>query len=336
MDGVDDVREKTYTYLRMALVALLVALGFSVIWQTYQQGWTPLDSVSAYYYSPAQGIFVGSLIGLGACMIALRGVNAVEEAFLNLGGMFAAVVAVVPTSRGKDYQTAIQACRESDSPLLTQQGAGRFDCPTVRALAAATRANVENNLLALVVVGALSLAAVWYFTTRNRTPGGGTHSLSFRWGFWSALALVAAAGILLAVDLDFVIANVHFISATGLLVSIVVVAVSNAVREEGTVVPGSGRRMTGPAVRAGMTALQPRRDHRLNVYAGLAWALVVVAVLGAIGVVVGLVSLFWVELAVAALFVAFWLAQTLGELPPTAGGGGLDTTAADTPSGHAR
>ena len=68
-----DVREKTYAFLRMTLVALLLALGVAVIWQTYRQGWQTLDSVSAYYYTPAQPIFVGALIGLGACMIALRG-----------------------------------------------------------------------------------------------------------------------------------------------------------------------------------------------------------------------------------------------------------------------
>jgi hypothetical protein len=34
----------------------------------------------------------------------------VEEVFLNLGGMFAAAVAIVPTSRGEDYETAVRAC----------------------------------------------------------------------------------------------------------------------------------------------------------------------------------------------------------------------------------
>ena len=63
-EGTVDVREKTYTFLRMTLVALLLSLGAAVIWQTYRQGWQILDSVSAYYYTPAQPIFVGSLIGL--------------------------------------------------------------------------------------------------------------------------------------------------------------------------------------------------------------------------------------------------------------------------------
>ena len=185
-----DVREKTYTFLRLTLVALLVGLGVAVIWQTYRQGWQILDSVSAYYYTPAQPIFVGSLIGLGACMIALRGENTPEEVFLNLGGMFAAGVAVVPTSRGADYLTAIEACRQPRHRRGT-------DCPTVRALEQATRANIENGLVALLVVAALALAATWFLASRDTSPGGGTRSLAFRWGFWTSVAVVAVTAVLL-------------------------------------------------------------------------------------------------------------------------------------------
>jgi hypothetical protein len=116
----------------MALVALLVGLAVAVLWQTYRQGGKILDSVIAYYYTLAQGIFVGALIGLGACMIALRGGNVPEEVFLNLGGMFAAGVAVVPRSRGTDYRTAVEACRRSDSRSLPRRGPGASTAPRSR------------------------------------------------------------------------------------------------------------------------------------------------------------------------------------------------------------
>jgi len=313
-----DVREKTYTFLRMALVALLLSLGVAVIWQTYRQGWHILDSVSAYYYTPAQPIFVGALIGLCACMIALRGENTPEEVFLNLGGMFAAGVAVVPTSRGGDYRSAIEACKQAGSPLLTQQPGG-VDCPSVLALEQATRANVENNLVALLVVGALALAATWFLASRNTSPGGGTQSLAFRWGFWTSVAVVAVTAVLLVVNLDVIIANYHFISAVGLFVCIVAVALSNAVRRDGIDVPGSGLAMAVPGLRAGVAAMRPQPGRRPNLYAGFAWALLVVAVVGVIAVRVGLISLFWLELVAALLFILFWLAQTLAELPPVPG-----------------
>jgi hypothetical protein len=311
-----DVREKTYTFLRIALVGLLVSLGAAVIWQTYRQGWRTLDSVSAYYYTPAQGIFVGALIGLAACMIALRGGNTPEEVFLNLGGMFAAGVAVVPTARGADYRTAIEACRQADSPLLTQKGTAGFDCPTVRALEEATRANVENNLVALLVVGALALAATWVLASRDTSAGRGTRGLAFRWGFWTSAALLAVTAILLVVNLDAVVANYHFVCAVGLLVCIVAVALSNAVRHEGIRVAGSGVAMAVPGLRAGVTALRPEAGRRPNLYAGFAWALLAVAVVGVLAVRAGVVSLFWLELVAALLFILFWLAQTFTELPP--------------------
>jgi len=323
-----DVREKTYTFLRMALVALLLSLGVAVIWQTYRQGWHILDSVSAYYYTPAQPIFVGALIGLCACMIALRGENTPEEVFLNLGGMFAAGVAVVPTSRGGDYRSAIEACKQASSPLLTQQPGG-VDCPSVLALEQATRANVENNLVALLVVGALALAATWFLASRNTSPGGGTQSLAFRWGFWTSVAVVAVTAVLLVVNLDVIIANYHFISAVGLFVCIVAVAVSNAVRRDRLEVAGSGAAMAGPGLRAGLTALRPEAGRRPNLYAGFAWALLAVAVVGVIAVRAGLVSLFWLELAAALLFILFWLAQTFAELSPRDEGSDAGT-AADT------
>jgi hypothetical protein len=310
-----DVRERTYTFLRMALVALLVSLGVAVIWQTYRQGWRLLDSVSAYYYTPAQGIFVGALIGLGACMIALRGGNTPEEVFLNLGGMFAAGVAVVPTARGADYRTAIEACRQADSPLLTQKGTIGFDCPTVRALEEATRANVENNVVALLVVGALALAATWLLASRDTSPGGGTRGLAFRWGFWTSAALLAVTAVLLWANLDVVIANYHYVCAIGLFVCIVAVALSNAVRRQGIEVAGFGLAMAVPGMRAGVTALRPEPGRRPDLYAGLAWALLAVAVVGVIAVRAGVVSLFWLELVAALLFILFWLAQTFAELP---------------------
>jgi|tagenome__1003787_1003787.scaffolds.fasta_scaffold20979464_5 hypothetical protein len=321
-----DVREKTYTFLRMTLVALLVGLGVAVIWQTYRQGWQILDSVSAYYYTPAQPIFVGALIGLGACMIALRGGNTPEEVFLNLGGMFAAGVAIVPTSRGADYRTAIEACRQPDSP--------RSDCPTVRALEQATRANIENSLVALLVVGALALTATWFLASRDTSPGGGTRSLAFRWGFWTSVALLAVTAVLLVVNFDVIVANYHFICAVGLFVCIVAVAVSNAVRREGIEVPGSGTAMAGPGLRAGLTALRPAAGGP-NVYAGFAWALLAVAVVGVIAVRLGLVSLFWLELAAALLFILFWLTQTFAELPGRARGANAGT-AGDTAGAPSR
>jgi len=121
---------KSYRYLRIAMVGLLIALAAAVFYQSSQQG-SFLASVSAYYYTPAQAVFVGALIGLGACMIALQGLTDAEDQFLNLGGIFAIVVAIVPTGRGADFQTAVQACRESGGTLLTQRASANLELPNL-------------------------------------------------------------------------------------------------------------------------------------------------------------------------------------------------------------
>jgi hypothetical protein len=168
--ALDRAWASSYTYLRLAIVGLLLALGAAVLYQTVRQGWTVLSSVSAYYYTLAQAIFVGALIGVGTCMIALRGWHDVDEIFLNLGGMCAMVVAIVPTARDEDYRTARRACDAAAGPLLTQAPRQGLDCPTIQALEAATRANVDNNSAALLFVGAVGIVAalvfVWGATSR--------------------------------------------------------------------------------------------------------------------------------------------------------------------------
>jgi hypothetical protein len=139
-----ETQAKSYRYLRIAMIGLLLALAAAVFYQSSQQD-SFLASVSAYYYTPAQAIFVGALIGLGASMIALQGMNDAEDVFLNLGGMFAIVVAIVPTGRGADFNSAVRACRASGGTLLTHQASTNLDCPGVLALQDATRANVERT-----------------------------------------------------------------------------------------------------------------------------------------------------------------------------------------------
>ena len=86
----------TYRYLRWVMVAALVALFLSVLIQSVKAGcW--LGSVSAYYYTPARTVFVGSLIAFGAALIAYKGRAPEEDVALNFSGYLAIVVAMVPT-----------------------------------------------------------------------------------------------------------------------------------------------------------------------------------------------------------------------------------------------
>jgi hypothetical protein len=321
-----ETQAKSYRYLRIAMVGLLLALAAAVFYQSSTQD-SFLASVSAYYYTPAQAVFVGALIGLGACMIALQGTNYAEDVFLNLGGMFALVVAVVPTGRGADFDTAVRACRESGGTLLTHQASKNLDCPGMLALRDATRANVENNMAALLAVGglALVLAAVFLFkdwTAKRRTPGWrgwvvflfkdwtvkrGTPGWGWVLGGFLAAVLVWLGGLIaLAASVDWLARHAHYIAASGLLLGILAVAGANVHRRE--------EKPTLAVVLRGGVLKAPRRYF----YTGVAVAMLVVAgVLIVLWAAFNVISLFWVEILVAFLFVLFWIAQTI-ELELTA------------------
>jgi hypothetical protein len=303
-----DILAKSYRYLRTAMVGLLVCLAVAVVYQSWRQGHL-LGSVSAYYYTPAQAIFVGALVGLGACMIALKGTTPVEDVFLNLGGVFAAVVAIVPTARDADYRAAVRACQEAETPLLTERASTELDCPTVQALADATKANVENNLSALLVVGALALLAAVLFALRDGTLNRQADRRAVRsfWlGFVVALVLWLAGLTARLTSLQWLIDNAHFLAAAGLFLCLLVVAIANARRVEGKQSGGVSR------VRQSLDAvgelIAVRRHDR---YIWIARLMLLVAAGSAVLMFADLITLFWLEIAVFGLFIAFWTVQTI-------------------------
>ncbi|MFL6272393.1 MAG: hypothetical protein ACJ75A_20050, partial [Actinomycetes bacterium] len=79
---VSDTLAKSYRYLRLAMVGLLLCLAVSVVIQSWRQG-DLLGSVSAYYYTPAQAYFVAALVSIGVCLFCLRGSTEVEDVLLN-------------------------------------------------------------------------------------------------------------------------------------------------------------------------------------------------------------------------------------------------------------
>jgi hypothetical protein len=305
IESIED-QVKCYRNLRIAIVGLLLALAAAVFYQTVQQG-SFLESVSGYYYTPAQAVFVGALIGLGVSMIALQGMNDAENAFLNLGGIFAIVVAIVPTGRGPDFQAAVRACKKSGGPLLTQR-ASNLDCPTVQALEKAARANVENNMAALLIIGGLTLVlagVIWF-----KGPRGRGWALA---EFSVAALLWLGALIALVISVDWIAGNAHYIAAGGLALCILLVAGANAYRRR------QDQTGNGAASKAG------GRAYLSNLYSLIAGAMLIVAGILIVLWQASMISLFWVEMSVAFLFILFWTAQTI-ELEARRGGTGLQAS----------
>lgn len=310
-----DTFAKSYRYLRLAMVGLLLCLVVAVIVQTKNQGWDFLGSVSAYYYTPAQAFFVGGLIGLGACMIALKGTTLVQDIALNLGGAFAVIVAIVPTGRHVDEQAAVNACEEAGTPLLTEKASTELDCPTPPALEDATTANVDNSLWALIVVGAFALGAAYVVARRDGTLADGDAKRKFWWGFWWASGLWLAVVIARWASLEWVMTNAHWIAAVLLFVCIFVVGSVNAlqVKREKSGKPSRKTPSTGEAVSqtAGDLIAVVGKNKRNDRYIRIArWMLVVAAVTGVLWGFTDLITLFVVEGAVFLLFMVFWTVQT--------------------------
>jgi hypothetical protein len=100
----------------------------------------------------------------------------------------------------------------------------------------------------------------------------------------------------------------HYIAAGGLSICIFVVTVANALRRQGTPLPGGPlpQRVvdTASAARAALFRWP------LNRYAWVAWSMIVnVGIVGALWGS-GVVTLFWFEIALTVGFIAFWLVQT--------------------------
>jgi FtsH-binding integral membrane protein len=193
---------KTYRYLRLAMVLLVLMLFVAVGVEWGATGRRCFqDSLSAYYYTPVQAVFVGALVSIGVCMVVLKGNTEAEDVLLNLGGMLLPVVAFVP---------------------VPDEG----ECRSVPVLLRDTPAYVSNNMTALLATGVVALVVVIVLLSRSHaTPAG---SAAHRTGTAVAAAVLVAGAVWFAVGRTSFLASAHYVAAVGLFVCIVAVVVLNA------------------------------------------------------------------------------------------------------------
>lgn len=269
---------RTYRYLRLSVVALALLLATSLVLEAARGGGPLRESISAYYYSPVRAVLVGSLVAIGLALIAIAGRPGAEDTLLNLAGMLVPVVAFVPT------------------PVDPAAGAG---CPS--GLARCVPANlvpaVENNVAALLVVGAVGIVAAGWMAL-----AGGRASTAARWGLTAAVVVWAAFGAWFVLwPRETFLAGAHYAAAVPFFGLVAAVAVLDAVRV---------RRRTHVRV------LTP------NQFSG-AYGAVAVGMVGTVvvaGVVAGAQAVtafraadgwvFVVEAVLLVLFTVFWVLQT--------------------------
>ncbi len=292
------IEVQSYRYLRLAMVGLLVLLATAVIIQMFDEQFKLRPSISAYYFTPAGPVFIGALVALGVCMIALQGTTDAEDILLNIGGMFAPIVALVPTARPADIRAALANCR-SPEPVFTDQAAHNIDCSRLEELEAVIRLNVANNGLALVVTGlaALGVTACLLWVAKQ----------------WRQLRYLAAAAVIYLIGSaclflwrEVFVDWAHHVAAWGLFACIVLVAIVNGLRHQQEN-PGGG-----PWKRS-VQVVEVLRQPLHNPYAIVAIVMLgTAAVIPAAAAIWGpwYVTLFWLEAALIALFATFWIIQT--------------------------
>lgn len=177
----------TYRGLRIGLVGAAGFLALSVLYEMAASG-TVRESVSAYWYTPARPVLVGSLIAIGLALIVLTGTTPGEDTLLSLTGILAPLVAIVPTVR-------------LGEPNLTDP---------------ATLALVANNVTALLGVGAAGiLLTAWLLRTGSTLPRAGSPA---------HIGLLVAGLVYVVTLVTFVFARstftkwTHNVAAVGMLV----------------------------------------------------------------------------------------------------------------------
>lgn len=270
--------QRTYRYVRVALVTVIVFLGVGVAAQISAEG--PLVSVSASYYTPARNVFVGALCAVSLALLALSG-RSLEQALLDVAALLAPVIALVPTP-----------VEPGDVPALHP------DCPgSVPCIPADVLPEIGNGMLSLAVmagfgvVASLVLAAV----QRTLTPGlGGAIAV--------ATAVVAAGTAWWVVAPDAFALGAHAAATIGFFALVTAVAAIAAVRP----VAASDRRR------------RSLRRMYAAIATGIGLALLFLAiVVGLRGAGLDLVDasgaplIFIGEAVALVLFGAFWAVQTV-------------------------
>jgi hypothetical protein len=191
----------TYRFLRGSMVVMVIMLAAAVIAQRISTScWQ--SSISAYYFTSAHSIFIAALCALGVVLNAYRGSNDTEDILLDLVGILAFIVAMVPTGRPE------KLC-----------GTG---LPTDYMVTQAIRNNIWAVIVALVAAKVISwILHRWKGTTKPVSDYG----KKARWLFWS---FVIAGGVTFFAFPEKFQNSGHSAAAMSLFAIIIVVVVINA------------------------------------------------------------------------------------------------------------
>jgi hypothetical protein len=180
--------------LRVSTVAVILGLGIAVAKEVGSADGCVQRSISAYYYTPVRSVFVGALVAIGIVMIVLWGKTPWEDAFFNLAGMLAPVVAFVPTLDAN--YCSLTTTSGTDLAETAEEHRARAETAK-QALIAANQDGVDNNFVTLMAVFAVMLAgvALWGLYERSRHPGPLTQEVVAYGLTWLAALVLWVLGV---------------------------------------------------------------------------------------------------------------------------------------------
>ncbi|MDZ4802796.1 MAG: hypothetical protein SGI92_31935 [Bryobacteraceae bacterium] len=283
----------TFRILRCAIVGASLVMAGALIMEAIRVDIR--GSISAYFYSPARSIFVGGLMAIGVCLIALQARTVPEETFLNLAGLLAFVVALVPIQPDACQLTMPNGPVSFDpqypmpswlTTMLKQVSAG--NCRLDKAaggpsdgLPSWVVTGIRNNVFSVIVVGALALGLILWLRSSSTRRDSTDRSVRAGWIALVFYGVFLLVGVALYATFDGNRSTSHYYAAVSMFVMFgAVVVISGWFRKE---VP---------------RAMQIQ-------YRAIAILMALVIPLGAVA------SVFWLEAAEIALFTWFWTAQTV-------------------------
>lgn len=286
---------RTYRFLRLGVLVVIALLTVSVLRESFEAEPNCLQgSISAYYYTAVRAVFVSALAVLGFAMVVLWGKTWLEDAFFNLAGLLAPVVAFVPTS---DTNKCLLV--DMDGTWVTSEA-------EKQGVLAASHSAIDNNMYAYLVAVAVMLVVLVALEVLAQT-GPRWQSIVARaytfWGPWfTAAALWVVGWVVFNQDgREWLYRHTHTPAAIVMFVFIVLAVIAVGLDKH----RGNADRGEAPAPRWART------------YWGLAAGMAVGAAVlylwpeawGSPDFVAH--QVFWIEAWMIAGVAAFWLLQTL-------------------------
>lgn len=261
--------QRTYRYLRLAIAGSVVVVFAGVAVSLPRVGLLP--SISHYYYSPGNTVFVGALIAVAVCFFALSGRGA-ERVLLDVAAVILPLVAIVPTVISPGSVPGIDStCARSARTCVPES----FD------------AAVDTGILTYLVVALVAVAVAVALLLSGEVERSGT-----------LLSLAISVAILLVVGLFWWLARdvflrwAHLGAAVAFFSVIAAVALINAIAPAADDAPRWLRRVY-IAIAVALAAVVLGLPLYGEAHVGSVY-----------GVFVG-------EVVALALFAAFWILQSV-------------------------